>query len=142
MPTETKEGASLAVSVVKWAVLVVLVLTVAGVACNALADQASDGGGETIEDEVSQPRPLDEEVYDDIELGAQKEELLARLEPVQPVDGAVLERFQQRSPETVASSCVYYERLGAQRGELYRLCFDGDVLVDKTIVFPEAVDDP
>lgn len=137
MSTATKDRSSPVLSAVKWIVIAAVVLVLAGVACNALVDAAGDGDAPV---EQSQPRPLDEQVYESIELGADKEELLARLEPVEPVDGAVLERYQLRSPETVSTSCVYYERLGEGTGELYRLCFDGDELVDKTVVFPEAVD--
>lgn len=139
MSTTTKMAVHLLVRAVKWVVLVVLTLVVAAVACNLLVDAATD---ENAPVEQSLPRPLDESVYADIQLGTTKEELLDRLEPVEPVDGAALERYELRTSLTPASSCVYSERLGQATGELYRLCFDGDVLVDKTIVFPGTVDRP
>lgn len=51
------------------------------------------------------------------------------------MDAAVLERYQQRSPETPAASCVYFQ---AELEELYRFCFVEDQLVDKTVVLPDG----
>ena len=78
-----------------------------------------------------------EDVYREITLGIDKEALTERLLPARPVDTRVLERYQSRSPETVASSCVYYEADSRNADSLYRFCFEDDRLVDKTVVLPD-----
>lgn len=76
-------------------------------------------------------------VYEDVEPGADKEELLAQLRPALPVDARTLARYQERSPETVGSECVYYEAAGGLADDLFRFCFVDDELVDKTVVLPD-----
>lgn len=77
---------------------------------------------------------LEIEAFDAVEVGTPKEEVLTSLRPVLPVDTEVVDRYEGRSPETVAAECVYYERYGGRAGESFRFCFDEDVLVDKTVL--------
>lgn len=99
---------------------------------------------EAAEDTATPVTDVDEgkvpqEVYDDVAVGVDKEELLALLRPARPVDTRVLARYQERSPETVGSSCVYYEAAAGLADDLFRFCFIADELVDKTVILP---DDP
>lgn len=87
----------------------------------------------TASQEVQQGE-LTEQAFEDVELGVTKEDLQASLRPVQPVDAAVLDRYDLRAPETVSASCVYYEGQDLPNEALYRFCFEDDVLVDKTFV--------
>ncbi len=64
--------------------------------------------------------------------------MLGDLRPALPVEGRVLDRYEERSPETVASSCAYYDGEDLAAEEMYRFCFVEDELVDKTVVFPDA----
>lgn len=84
-------------------------------------------------------KQLSEAAFAAVPLGTDKEQALQSLLPVEPIDNRVMDRFEARAPETVASECVYYERANGVAGEFYRFCFVEDVLVDKTVVFP---DDP
>jgi hypothetical protein len=77
------------------------------------------------------------EAYDSVRLQAPKEEVLAALMPAQPVDLRVLDRYEQRSPETLSASCVYLDSEGVRVGALHRFCFPEDVLVGKTVVLPK-----
>jgi hypothetical protein len=74
------------------------------------------------------------EVYEAVDLGTPKEEVLTALRPALPVDTRAVEEFEGRLPETVAAECVYYERSGGRAGETFRFCFNEDVLVDKTLL--------
>lgn len=77
------------------------------------------------------------EVYAAVTLGIDKEALTERLLPARPVDTRVLQEYQLRSPQTPASSCVYYRSEGDPPEDLYRFCFEDDRLVDKTVVLPD-----
>lgn len=80
---------------------------------------------------------LSEAAFAAVPLGAEKEQALQALLPVQPVDTQVVDRFEACAPETVAAECVYYERADGAADGRYRFCFAEDVLVDKTVVLPE-----
>lgn len=80
---------------------------------------------------------LSEAAFAAVPLGAEKEEALQALLPVQPVDSRLVDRYEAREPETVESECVYYEREDGAADERYRFCFAEDVLVDKTVVLPD-----
>lgn len=80
---------------------------------------------------------LSEAAFAAVPLGAEKEQALQALLPVQPVDSRLVDRYEAREPETVESECVYYEREDGAADERYRLCFAEDVLIDKTVVLPE-----
>lgn len=134
MVTEEKSGAGW-----KFVVAVLAGLAGVGLAAFLLLDNIFEG---TADDPAVPVTDVDEgevpqDVYDDIDVGARKEDLLDRLRPALPVDTRVLERYQQRSPETVGSSCVYYEAAGGLADELYRFCFVDDELVDKTVILPD-----
>lgn len=122
----------LIVGVAVGAVVVGLLVFLLG---RALSDPADDASG-NVTDVAEGAVPQD--VYDGIEPGADKEQLLERLRPALPVDTRVLARYQERSPETVGSSCVYFEAAGGQADSLYRFCFVEDELVDKTVILPDA----
>lgn len=77
---------------------------------------------------------LEVEAFDAVEIGTPKEEVSTSLRPVLPVDSRIVDRYEGRSPGTVAAECVYYERYGGRAGESFRFCFDEDVLVDKTVL--------
>ncbi len=77
------------------------------------------------------------QAYREVEIGTSKEQVTQNLLPARPVDTQVLDRYQQRAPETVSSSCVYYESEGGPADDLLRFCFEDDELVDKTVVLPE-----
>ena len=113
---------------------VAVVLLVLGGVASLLA---SAGDGETrVVGDVRDGR-VSADVYDRIELQTPKQQVLEALRPAEPVDMRVLDRYDLRSPATVATSCVYYDAEGVRAGALYRFCFDGDVLVDKTVVLPK-----
>lgn len=80
---------------------------------------------------------LSEAAFAEVLLGTAKEQALEALLPVQPVDSRLVDRDEAREPEAVESECVYYEREDGAADERYRLCFAEDVLVDKTVVFPD-----
>lgn len=103
---------------------------------NGLNESADDTAVDVTDVEEGK---VPQEVYDDVEPGAEKEELLARLRPALPVDTRVLARYQARSPETVGSSCVYHEAAGGLADDLYRFCFVDDQLVDKNVIVPDGV---
>lgn len=94
------------------------------------------------DDESPQPvthlveTPVSARAFEAAEIGEQKEDVLASLMPAEPVDARVVARYQERSPETVASSCVYYRTPEDSAEELFRFCFVQDRLVDKTVVLP------
>lgn len=77
------------------------------------------------------------ELFDDAELGSTKERVTQLLLPARPVDTRVLAEYQQREPETPASSCVYYEAEPGVADALFRFCFVEDELVDKTVILPD-----
>ncbi len=78
------------------------------------------------------------ETYTSVELGAPKEEVLDLLLPAIPVDALVLERYDLRSPETPAASCVFFDTVPELDDQLYRFCFVEDLLVEKTVVLTDA----
>lgn len=86
---------------------------------------------------VTVEEQLSEAAFAEVPLGAEKEQALQALLPVQPADTQVVDRFQGRSPETVAAECVFYERADGAADERYRFCFAEDVLIDKTVVLPD-----
>lgn len=77
---------------------------------------------------------LSADAFAAVELGETKEDVLTALRPVLPVDTRVVDRYQDREPETVAAECVYYDRQDGRAGQQYRFCFVEDVLVGKTLV--------
>ena len=77
---------------------------------------------------------LSAEAYSAVELGATKDDVLTALRPVLPTGTRVLDRYEEREPETVAAECVYYDREDGRAGQQYRFCFVEDVLVGKTLV--------
>lgn len=81
--------------------------------------------------------PVSAAAFAGVALGAPKEKVLAQLRPAQPVTTRVIDEFEQRSPETVAAECIYYEKEQATSGELFRFCFVRDELVDKTVAYPD-----
>lgn len=114
-------------------VLVAVVLVVLIVLGDLLADNVDAEDVATGVDEGA----VSAAAYDEVQLGDQKEDVQEALRPALPVDTDVLERYQQRSPETVAASCVFYEAAGGPADALYRFCFSEDRLVDKTAVLPD-----
>lgn len=78
-----------------------------------------------------------ERAYRSVSLGARKNAVTKQLLPARPVDSRVLDRYERRAPETVATSCVYYESEAPPADDLYRFCFEQDRLVEKTFVLPE-----
>lgn len=132
---EQKSGnVGLKVAGVLAAVVVAFVLVF--VAMGYFAEETLDDGAQPVTD--VREGGISPQTFQAVETGTDKEDLLAELRPALPVEGRVLERYEQRSPETVASSCVYYDGTELPSGELYRFCFEQDVLVDKTVVFPDA----
>lgn len=130
VPTAERDGGS--------ALLVALVgvvtLAAVGVLVFVLFAQLAQETADEVAVEEVQEGALTMEVYEEVELGADKDEVLSDLRPALPVDTRVLDRYESRSPATVAAECVYYERSGGRAGESFRFCFDEDVLVDKTVV--------
>ena len=110
-----------------------LVFLLLGNVLNDTVDQEAPEATDVAEGAVS------EQDFRDVRLGADKEEVLAALRPAQPVDAQVLDRYQERSPETAQSSCVHYESEGGAADALYRFCFVEDELVAKDLLLP---DDP
>ena len=103
-----------------------------------LADAGEVGEvGEQVEVTDVEEGQVPRELFSAVTLGVDKETLTKRLQPARPVDARVLEEYQTRSPETPASSCVYYRSEGRPRDELYRFCFEEDRLVDKAVVLPD-----
>ena len=98
--------------------------------------------GNVLADAGDEPPPVQEvregrlshQAYADVEVGATKEDVLTALRPVLPVDTRVVERYEQREPETVAAECVYFDRADGRAGQQYRFCFVEDVLAEKTVV--------
>ena len=82
-----------------------------------------------------------EPAYRAVALGADKDAVTEQLLPARPVDSRVLDRYEERSPETVATSCVYYESEAPPADDLYRFCFEQDRLIEKTFVLPDG-DEP
>ncbi len=78
------------------------------------------------------------ETYATVDLGTPKEEVLDLLLPAIPVDAVVLERYDLRSPETPAASCIYFDTVPELADQLYRFCFVEDLLVEKTVVLTDA----
>lgn len=113
----------------------VVLVVVAFVGIGALADAGSETDAPTAGDvRVEQ---VSAEAFESVPLQTPKEEVLAALRPAEPVDLRVLDRYEQRSPETASASCVYFDSEGVRVGALYRFCFREDVLVDKTVVLPK-----
>jgi hypothetical protein len=75
--------------------------------------------------------------YRSVSLGASKDAVTEQLLPARPVDSRILDRYEDRSPEAVATSCAYYESEPPPADDLYRFCFEQDRLVEKTFVLPE-----
>lgn len=118
------------------AVLVVVGLLVFLLLGNVLKDTVDQGAPDVTDlDEGA----VSEQEFTDVSLGNPKEDVLRELRPAMPVDSRVLDRYQQRSPETVQSSCVYYESVpdGAVTDALYRFCFVEDELVAKDLILPD-----
>ena len=113
----------------------IALLVVAFVAIGALFTAGSEADSSAAEDPLR--ARVTTEAYEGVELGTPKEDLLAALRPAEPVDVRVLDRYEERSPQTPAASCVYFDAKGVRAGALYRFCFDEDVLVDKTVVLPK-----
>lgn len=108
-------------------VLVALVVVgLAGVA--VLLGIRAAFGGDDVDAPVTTVRSgvVAPDLYRQITLGIDKEALTELLLPARPVDTRVLERYDERSPETVASSCVYYEAGDGLADDLYRFCFEQD----------------
>lgn len=112
----------------------VAVLVVAFVGIGALVSAGREDDRALVDDAPVQR--VSAEAYESVELKTPKEEVMAALRPAEPVDVRILDRYEERSPETVASSCVYFDSEGVRVGALYRFCFEDDVLVDKTVVLP------
>jgi len=121
-------GTTLIVLGIAAAVMVVLVAGFLGIG------QLVNGDGREAPVAISDQGQLTEQSFEDVELGVTKEDLQASLRPVLAVDGAILDRYDLRSPETASASCVYYEGRDLPNEALYRFCFEDDVLVDKTFV--------
>jgi hypothetical protein len=130
-----REGGGSAPLVLGVAAGAVVAVAVAFFGIGALIDSGADGGVTGVGD--VRTGKLSAERYAAVEPGTPKEEVLASLRPLQPVDVQILDRYESRSPETVATSCVYFDSEGVRPGAQYRFCFDEDVLVDKTVVLPE-----
>lgn len=113
----------------------IAVVVVAFVAVGALISAGSEADAGAVTDVPTQQ--VSAEAYERVDLKTPKEDVLRALQPAEPVDVRILDRYEQRSPETVASSCVYFDSEGVRVGALYRFCFDEDVLVDKTVVLPK-----
>lgn len=129
-PTAARDGGSALAVVLGGVVALAAVGLLVFVLFAQLAQETAD---EVVVEDVREGS-LTMEAYDNVELGAQKEEVLSELRPALPVDTRIVDRYESRSPATVAAECVYYERSGGRAGESFRFCFDEDVLVDKTVV--------
>jgi hypothetical protein len=122
------------------AIVVGGVLLVALVVALAVGNLLNSGDDDVLpQDEVTDVTEgaLPPEVYRGITVGIDKEALTERVLPVRPVDSAVLDRYQTRSPEGIESSCVYYKAQGGDPDDLFRFCFEDDRLVDKSVVVPD-----
>jgi hypothetical protein len=78
-----------------------------------------------------------QEAFASLEPGRDKEDALRAMLPAEPVESRTLSEYQLRVPETPAAECAYFETAVSPADDLYRLCFDGDRLVDKTTLLPE-----
>ena len=94
----------------------------------------ADAGDDPLPVQELREGRLSEQVYAAVEVGMTKEDVLAALRPVVPVDTRVVERHELRDPETVAAECVYYDREDGRAGQQFRLCFAEDVLIGKTVI--------
>lgn len=133
-PAHLDESGSVALKVVGVIVAVFLVFALIFIAIGNFAEETLPDEAQSVTD--VREGAITPETFEAVEIGADKEDLLADLRPALPVEGRVLDRYQERSPQTVASSCVYYDGTNLPTEEMYRFCFEEDVLVDKTVVFP------
>ncbi len=108
------------------------------VAMGALLDETTEDV--VVEQEVTDvvEGEVPPETYASAELGTPKEEVLNLLLPAVPVNALALERYDLRSPETPAASCVYFDTVLELADQLYRFCFIEDLLVGKTVVLTNA----
>jgi hypothetical protein len=137
-PPRTDRTRSSLLALVGLAAAAALLLVVALLGIGALVDAGSEESSEPLTEPAADVRleKVSAQTYESVPLDATKEDVLAALRPAEPVDVSVLDRYDTRSPETLASSCVYFDSEGIRVGALYRFCFSNEVLVDKTVILP------